>query len=50
MTKVAVAVPTVWISSLWGEAWSAVLILVALSTLVMIAAWKMRQIEMEEKA
>lgn len=50
MTKVAVAVPTVWVSTLWSEAWSAVLLLISLSVLVLIAAWKMRQIEAEEKA
>ena len=50
MTKVAVAVPTVWVSTLWSEAWSAVLLLISLSSLVLIAAWKMRQIEAEESA
>lgn len=50
MTKVAVAIPTVWVSTLWGEAWSAILVLVSLSVLFLIAAWKMRQIESEEKA
>ncbi len=49
MTKVAVAVPTVWISTLWGEAWSAVLILISFSILALIAAWKIRQFEREEK-
>lgn len=48
MTKVAVAVPTIWVSTLWAEAWSAVLLLVSLSVLALIAAWKMRQIEAEE--
>ena len=50
MTKVAVAVPTVWVSTLWSEAWSAVLLLICLSLLALVAAWKMRQIEAAEKA
>ena len=50
MTKVLVAVPTVWISTLWAEAWSACIILLAISILALAGAWKMRQIEAEEIA
>lgn len=50
MTKVAVAVPTVWVSTLWSEAWSAFLVLACLSALMLVAAWKMRQIEAAESA
>jgi hypothetical protein len=50
MTKIAVAVPTVWVSTLWGEAWSVLILLLGLSILALVAAWKMREIEAEEKA
>ncbi len=50
MTKIAVAIPTVWVSSMWADAWSILIALVALSIVALGAAWKMHQIEAEEKA
>jgi len=49
MTKVAVAVPTVWISTLWSEAWTAVLLLISLSLLAFVVAWKLRADENGQK-
>jgi len=49
MTKIAIAIPTVWVSSMWADAWSVLIVLIALSVLTLAAAWKMHQIESEEK-
>ena len=50
MTKFAIGIPTIWVSSIWGEAWSAFLLFACLAFLVLAAAWKMRQIESEDEA